>query len=255
MRMYQLTVAVALCGLLVVGCSPGGKDRGPAIDMAAGLAQAKAARAEFDTAWERLRDVRDELEVLKKKARPSAEDTARLSELESLVKEAQQAYDEAFTADDSALTGFLNEALNNLPNHPATAEGLRLYADKAMRNAGDFMKVSGDYRRAIEILDAAASYYEAINLPVPEDLVAYRQHARDMRFITQERFDQIKRNMTMDEVKAITGTPFFPNVREHETQGRKVITWFFNREDGEVAALHFLAGKVYNTTWRVERQR
>lgn len=254
MRAYQWTFAIALAGVVTIGCGSEGRDRQD-IDLSAELAVVEEARAAYDEAWQRLQDLEAEQKELKGKSRLTADERARLSELEEELEEAKAAHDEAFSADDDALTGFLNEALNAAPDDPATLRGLRLYADKAMRNANTFMTVSGDYRRAIEILETAASYFEAVDAPAPEDLKEAIARAKYLRFLSKERFDQVARRMTKEEVKAITGTPFFPNIREHESGGRKIVTWFFNRADGEVAAIHFTNGRVYQTVWQVERQR
>lgn len=254
MRKHLWIVVVAMAGLAAMGCSPD-KEGTKHVDLSAELAVVKEARAAYDAAWQTLQDLQSEQQTLKQRTRPTAEERARLSELETAIKDARAVHDDAFGADDEALTGFLNEALNKAPNNPATLQGLRLYADKAIRNANTFMTVSGDYRRAIEILETAASYYKEIGETVPEDLMRFTEQAKDLRFLSKERFDQIARGMSEDQVKAITGTPFFPNIREHESGGRKVITWFYNRADGEVAAVHFTGGKVYNTSWQVERRR
>ena len=70
-----------------------------------------------------------------------------------------------------------------------------------------------------------------------------------MRFINQERFDLVKNNMTMDEVKEIAGVPYYQNIQLDEKRG--VETWLYRKEDGGAAAIYFKTnnGKTYNKKW------
>jgi hypothetical protein len=69
---------------------------------------------------------------------------------------------------------------------------------------------------------------------------------RDMRFITRERFDLVKKNMTMDEVKEIVGYPYYQNIQRNEKQG--VETWLYRKKEGGAAAIYFKmkTSKMYN---------
>jgi hypothetical protein len=68
----------------------------------------------------------------------------------------------------------------------------------------------------------------------------------DMRFITKERFDLVKKNMTMDEVKEVAGVPYYQNIQVDEK--RKVETWLYRKREGGAAAVYFKTtnNKVYN---------
>lgn len=252
MRSFPWMLVIIIASLMAVGCGPGEPDPKD-LDLSAELAVVEEARAAWDEAWQKLQDLEAEQKELKGKTRPTAEERTRLAELDTEIKAARELADELFTADDEALTGFLNKWVNDAPTNPAVLRGLRLYADKAIRNADTFMTASGNYVRAIEILQNASRIFEDVGEEVPEDLTEALGMAREYRYLSKERFDQIARRMTEDEVRAITGTPNFHNVREGESGGRKIITWLFQRADGEVAAVYFHNGRVYQMTWQVQR--
>ena len=46
-----------------------------------------------------------------------------------------------------------------------------------------------------------------------------------MRFITQERFDLVKKNMTKEEVIEVVGPPYYQNIQIDEAKG--VETWLY----------------------------
>jgi hypothetical protein len=76
-----------------------------------------------------------------------------------------------------------------------------------------------------------------------------------MRFINQERFDLIQKNMTMDEVKEIAGVPYYQNIQLDEKRG--VETWLYRKEDGGAAAIYFKTKttKSYDKKWDAVKTR
>ena len=108
------------------------------------------------------------------------------------------------------------------------------------------MAKSGDYKKAMNQLDSASSYYDSIGLPPYQPLIDKMASLDEMRFITQERFDAVEKNMTMDEVKEIVGVPYYQNIQVDEK--RKVETWLYRKREGGAAAIYFKTNnnKVYN---------
>ncbi len=248
------TIAVVILALAVVlGCGGSTKEKAPAANLAEEFAKVQQARSALDAARNTLAEVRAELEALKAKPKLTADETERKAVLESQLPEAQRAFDAAYEKDQDALSAFLTLVLNDeaLKSSPEARQALRLYADGAIANANNFMDVSGDYGRAIDILQTAASYYEFVEVPVPEDLQAALERARKFRYLTKDRFDQLAKGMTEAQVKAITGTPLYANVREAQAQGRTIVTWLFPRDpaEGGAAAIYFDKGKVYALKW------
>ena len=250
MRPSARVILASILACLVVACS--GKQEQPlqGADASADLARITAARADLDRVWNALDALRDELAALDERPRLTPEETARRSDLDGKVRAAEGQFEAAYSADQSALADFLNQALNTQPQGSATLQALRLYADSAIRNARDFVEHSGDYRRAIELLETARSYYEAVAAGVPDDLTAAIERARDYRFLTRTRFEQLKKGMSIPDVKALVGVPFYANVRHSEVGGKRVASWLYGREDGEVAALYFDdRGTLYAWKW------
>lgn len=253
MRVARLMVTIAVIAGLGVGCGDK-KAKKSTFDIAGEFAKVTAARAALTEARNQLETVRGKLAKLQKVERLTPQQSAEKTQLESQLKQAQSAFDEAFNNDQSQLSAFLNVVLNeeSLRSAPETRKALDLYAQEALVNAKDFMNRAGDYRRAIELLETAEGYFTAVNFAPPPELATVKAEAKSRRYLTKERFDLLKKGMTEDQVKVITGTPFYANIRENEVKGRKIVTWLFNREDGEVAGLYFEKGKLYALKWNVK---
>jgi hypothetical protein len=189
-----------------------------------------------------------EIEAVRERDR-SDEQKAQLEELPAQIGALNTAKDEAFEAVQTNLADFLNVALNDFPDHPATAQGLNIYADEAILIAEETVEKSGDYKKAISQLDSASRYYESLGLPPHQPLVDKLAYLDDMRFITKERFDLVKKKMTMDEVKETIGTPYYQNIQFDVKRG--VETWLYRKRQGGAAAVHFKTKdkKVYNTNF------
>lgn len=248
------TTAVLLLALVAsVGCGGASKEKTATIDIAGEFAKVQQARVALEEARRVLEMTRAELDSLTGKTRLSAEETARKAELESQLPNAQRAFEAAYDTDQNLLSNFLTIALNDdaLKTAPQTHQALRLYADGAIANARNHIDVSGDYSKAIDILQTAESYYEFVGLEIPGDLREARARAQKFRFLTKDRFDQLKKGMTPEQVKTITGTPLYANVRETEAHGRKIIMWLFPRDpaEGGASAIYFDKGKVYALKW------
>lgn len=239
--------------LVVVGLSAG-CSRGPSKEELAKAAfeeqlvtlqqqyeDLKQARADLAAAQASLA----EIEAIRERDRTD-EQKAELETLPTTIDELSTARDAAYDAVQGTLADFLNIALNEFPDHPATVEGLNLYSDEAILIADDVVAKSGDYKKAINQLDSASSYYDSIGLPPYQPLVDKIAELDEMRFITRERFDLVKKNMTMDEVKEVVGVPYYQNIQVDEK--RKVETWLYRKRDGGAAAIYFRTtnNKAYN---------
>jgi len=202
------------------------------------------ARTEIVTAEATLA----EIEAVRERDR-SDEQKAQLEELPAQMEALNTTKDAAFEAVQATLADFLNVALNEFPDHPATHQGLNIYSDEAILIAEETVAKAGDYKKAINQLDAASSYYESLGLPPYQPLVDKMTYLDDMRFITKERFDLVKNKMTMDEVKELVGTPYYQNIQLDTKRG--VETWLYRKREGGAAAVHFKTkdNKAYNTNF------
>ncbi len=195
-----------------------------------------------------------EIEAIKERDRTD-EQKAAVESLPATIEEQGDARDAAYDAVQATLADFLNIALNEFPDHPATVEGLNLYSDEAIMIADDTVAKAGDYKKAMNQLDSAGTYYESVGLPPYQPLIDKIAALDEMRFITQERFDLVKKNMTMDEVKAVVGVPYYQNIQVDEK--RKVETWLYRKRQGGAAGVYFKTtnDKVYNKNFEAVRIR
>jgi len=251
-RFLPFSVAVLVAIALISGCS-----RGPS--------EEELAQARFE---EQLAELQNQYQVLEERRAELADATAALAELEAIrerdltdeqkaelealpakIEELTLARDEAFDLAQGSLADFLNVALNDFPEHPATVDGLNIYSDEAILIARDTVLKAGDYKKATEQLASAISYYESLSLPVYPKLAETLAELQEMRFITQERFDLVKKNMTMDEVKEVVGVPYYQNIQIDEKRG--VETWLYRKAEGGAAAIYFRikTGKTYDKKW------
>jgi len=242
-----------LAGLLVfsfLACG-GKKDEAPKVDLAAQLAKVKALHSQHLAKAEQLRELRTKLAALRDKPKLDQAEMEQKAQLEEEAKAVSKELDKIFTEGQNELASFLNVALNEAPQAPETLEGLKIYAEDAMLNAKDYMEEAGDYRKAVELLETAQSYFQSIGVSAPQELVSLLDQAKKFRFITKERYDQVKKGMTKAEVRAITGTPLALNVREQEVKGQKVTIWIFRSEEGDLVSFFFdQKGKLYSKDWR-----
>ncbi len=245
------TVVVALTLSALVACGGKKQEQAAKVNLGEQLAKVKTLHAQHLEKAQKLRELRHELGQLKAKPKLDAAEAQRKQELEEQVRQASKELDTVFTEDQNELANFLNTALNDAPQAPETLEGLKIYAEDTILNAKDFMNEAGDYRKAVELLETAQSYFESVSAPVPSELTSLLEEARKFRFITKERFDQVQKGMTTEQVKGITGTPLALNVREQEVKGRKVTIWLFRSESGDIASFFFdEKGKLYSKDWK-----
>jgi hypothetical protein len=200
-------------------------------DARANLATATATLAEIEAVAERSR---------------SDEQKAQLEELPAQINELNTTKDEAFEAVQSTVTSFLTVALNDFPEDPITVEGLKIYSEEAIIVANETVIQAGDYKKAVGGLEGALGYYDSLGLPPYQPLVDRIAELDEIRFITQERFDLVQKNMTMDEVKELVGVPYYQNIQQDEKRG--VETWLYRKREGGAAAVYFKmkTSKVYN---------
>ena len=148
-------IGVGLGILLLAGCQRAVPEPGSGFDL-----EAQAAAVESDR--KALEAARRELDA----ARPAG---PQLPPDERLVA-ARAAFDRAFAAYQRRLAAFLNVALNEHPRAAATRRALELYADEAVRWAGEVERRGGDMNAARQRLREVSSDFEAIDAPVPPAL-------------------------------------------------------------------------------------
>lgn len=179
-----------------------------------------------------------EIEAIKERDR-TEEQVAQFAELPAQIEALNVSKDEKFEIVQGTLADFLNIALNDevLAADPGTLQGLSIYADEGILIARDTVSQAGDYKKALNQLNSSLSYFDSVGLPPYQPLVDEIALVDEMRFITQERFDQVAKNMTKDQVMEIAGVPYYQNIQIDEKRG--VETWLFRKRDGGAAAISF----------------
>jgi len=173
------------------------------------------------------------------------ETKAQIEDLPARIEALEKQISTGYDALQDKLADFLTTALNDFPQAPETAKGLEIYAKEAMYTAEDAIKKAGDYKKATEILQTAKGYYESIGLPPYQPLVDAMANFDEMRYITQERFDAVKKGMTEDEVAEVAGVPYYRNKKKDEKRG--IEYWLYPRREGGAAAIYFnKKKKVYH---------
>jgi len=189
-----------------------------------------------------------EIEAIKERKR-SDEQKLQLEETTARIEELKKSIDEGYNSVQEQLSQLLNVVLNDYPEDPETMEALKIYSDEAIGVAEEIVAKSGDYNKAVKQLTSVKDYYEAISKAPYQALEDKIAEYKDWRFITKERFDQVKKGMKMDEVKALVGVPYTRNIQEDKARG--VIAWMFKKSEGGGAGIYFKikTGKVYSKNW------
>jgi len=125
-------------------------------------------------------------------------------------------------------------------------DAIRLKSDEDIVLAHQFIDKGGDYRRAIEIYEAALAV-DPDNPRLKPELDSARAH----RYMTAERFAAVKKGMTQDEVRAALGPPNLRDIRDFPERG--ISAWFYARDgDGRAAAVWFSKDKGVYTVYQAD---
>ena len=115
---------------------------------------------------------------------------------------------------------------------PEWKQAVRLKTDADVAVAQEWIDRGGDYRRAIEILETQ----RALDPDYPR-LDQALARARDMRFVTPQRFARVQTGMTPVDVRAALGPV---NLREVlRRPAERLEAWYYPKQDGGKAAVYF----------------
>ena len=115
---------------------------------------------------------------------------------------------------------------------PEWKQAVRLKSDEDVAVAQEWIDRGGDYRRAIEILETQRALDPGY--PRLEQALA---RARDMRFVTPQRFARVQAGMTPVDVRAALGPV---NLREVlRRPAEQLEAWYYPKRGGGKAAVYF----------------
>lgn len=234
--------------LAMAGCSGNGAEEGSATELTTMFTQIQTAYQTLQKTRSDLAGARAELEELEgmNERELTEEQSAKLDELPETIASLEDQEKAQYEGLQDLLSGFLTIALNEHPDNPTTLQGLEIYAAEALVTAEDHVQRAGDYNEALNVLRNAKRYFEAIDQPVYEPLSEAIKRYDEIRYLNKERFDQISKGMSQEEVMEIAGVPYFRNRRTDEERG--VEYWLYERRDGGVSAIYFDKKKnVYST--------
>lgn len=147
---------------------------------------------------------------------------------------------------NAALVEFIN-ANPPLEGEPLTEQHQRAFELKAQEDmilAREYITEGGDYPRAIRIYQDVLTY-----APDNEQVKEALAEAEANRYMSQERFSQVKQGMTQAEVAALIGPVNYQNRREFPDQG--VVAWYYAKSpDRDAAGVFF---RQRNDQWVVYR--
>ncbi len=168
---------------------------------------------------------------------------------EELAAQADALQDEVYALADefgARLAQFLNDQAISVGSERTEIQqqAFRMKSDEDIELAREYIEKGGEYQRGIDIYTQALTFD-----PDNEKLAAAKAEAEELRYMTEERLAEVKKNMTEGEVRNLLGTPKSQNVREFDGG---VIGWFYPKEEPNTAAAVFYREKkgvlkVYKT--------
>lgn len=115
---------------------------------------------------------------------------------------------------------------------PELYAAVRLKSDEDLAVAQEWIDRGGDYRRAIEILETQLQAD-----PGYARLEQALARAREMRFVTSERFARVEPGMTALDVRAALGPVNLREVRRRPAE--RLEAWYYPKQGGGKAAVYF----------------
>lgn len=245
-------VSMAALAVLIVGlsaCSTGPTEE----ELAAEKAQEDWSTLESMKA--ELDDQRAELAALNEQIRARASEAAdEVAEegaetIESLRAKADELDQTIKSGSDelmNKIVEFINEQGMEVGVEPTGVQlsAIRMKSDEEIEIAKEYITAAGDYGRAIDIYQTALGFD-----PNNEKLQAALAQAEVDRFMTKERFAQVEKKMTQDEVRALIGQVKRQRIREYEDEN--AVGWFYEKEDTGAAGVFFRESKVGRGDWKV----
>jgi hypothetical protein len=227
---------LALVGALVSGCGAGEQQK------------QDAARAEK---WAAIELSRDALTDLRRQHDELASQVAALEEggepaadsppLEELVTQAS-AIEERIVKDADMLMSevvtYINEAEVEVgAETPADVlNAIRVKSAEDLEIALDYVAKGGDYSKAQSIIESSLRIDP--DNPLLQEKLAW---VKEWRYVTEERFAQVKNDMTQAQVKELLGPTNASNTREFDGQR---VGWFYPK-DPEIHGARTAAGVYF----------
>lgn len=243
---------VLLVALILVACGPSGPSK-QELALQEEFEALQEMQAELNGKRQELADLKMELvativEEVEAETEAESEAESEVGEEEAIDEEvdlpsAIAALEEEVAAMTDEYGGRLVDALNANPmiegEEPTEMQRtlISMKSDEDLALARDWIEKGGDYKRAIEIYNTAL-----LIDPTNEKVLAALAEAESARYMNAELFEQAKKGMTQEQVRAVLGQVNLHNIREYPDRG--VVAWFYpTNEAGGAAAVWFRESK------------
>lgn len=243
MRSARRRFAVGLCLLVILtlaacGNSEVKENQAKAAKTATDWAGLQQKKQQLDAKRQEYRQVRDML--------AEAEDDASRSELQTRTDALKSEVDSLTAELGSQLADFINsqEIEVGAALTEVQQQALHFNSDEAIANAQEYVDSAGDWQRAIDIYEQALE-----SDPGYDKLKEMISNAEQMRYMTKERFDLVKKKMTQNEVRKVLGQVKLSNIREFPE--KQVVGWFYPKKEGGAAGVYFRERTKGEGSWEV----
>lgn len=200
---------------------------GPEIYQSKQLSEIKRAAADMRTNedWISLQQAKADLDAKRQEIKELRDRVSRRA-LQAQVNDLTDSL-------GAKLAQFINDQTIRIGSEltEVQAQAIRMKSDEDMLLAQEYIDKGGEYQRALDIFNRALALD-----PENEKLATAIAKAEALRYMTEDRLAQVKKNMTKEEVRELLGTPKAQNVREFD--GR-AIGWFYPKEEPNTAAAVF----------------
>jgi len=246
LRSILMIVGVMAVLGLAVACSGGDGAGDQEAAQQARLTELRAQRDALMTTREEIAALRERLEMAESGEMAAAGEVAEGEATEPVEPVDPVALQAEIDQKDADLTSqmeqfnadvvaFINDSapVQGEPVPDVLMQAFALKASEDILLAKEYITQGGDYARAIQIYEDILAF-DPNNAEAQEALA----WAQDMRYMSEERFSQVEKGMTMDQIEKIVGVVNLRNRREFPERG--VIAWYYAKNvDGEAAAVFF----------------
>ena len=255
-KILSLGVVVAFAGLPACQDGDGQLDELVAAQEAA-VAELEEAKKTLDAKREELAQIEARLKAPEEpeaeaeagagaegeEAEEPFDPEAAKQRAEVLKSEIESAADELV----GSIVGFINDdpPTAGEPLNDRQRRAVEMKIDEDIHLAHDFIDRGGDYKRALNILEGM--------LPLAPDHARLNEEiarANELRFMSEERFEGVKKGMTEEEVRAVLGPVNLRNIRPYEEKG--VTAWFYPKDGGGAAGVWFQERKGELVTYKMD---
>ena len=236
----NIALLVGLCGVLAVGLACGNSESAQNAKRDEAWSKLQQAKQDLDAQRQKLADLNTQIAAAKAAASEEKEPTEgaeagpSVDDLQVQANKLQQQVSDQTDAFAKSLVDFINA--NPIEEGKQASEqqlgAIRMKSGEDMLIAKEYIDKGGDYRRAIEIYQTAMKI-DPDNPKLKEAL----ESAEKMRYMTEERFQNVQKGMTEDEVRQQIGQVNLRNIRKYPEKG--VVAWFYPKDGGGAAGVYF----------------